>query len=118
MKKDIKIFLEHILESINLIEEYTKGKEKLDFLESTQLQDSVIRRIEIIGEAIKNIPEEVKKNHPSIPWKEIIGMRDILIHQYFGVDLNLTWKVVEEDILDLKNQIIFIKNQILSENKD
>jgi uncharacterized protein with HEPN domain len=60
MKKDVKIFLEHILESIELIEAYVKDKSKSDFLESTQLQDSVIRRVEIIGEAIKNIPDEVK----------------------------------------------------------
>ena len=77
MKKNIKIFLEHILESINLIEGYIEGKSKSDFLESKQLQDSIIRRIEIIGEAIKNFPEETKETHSDIPWKKIIGMRDI-----------------------------------------
>lgn len=112
MKKDVKIFLEHILESINLIEEYVKDKDKSEFLESTQLQDSVIRRVEIIREAIKNIPDEVKEAHSIIPWKKIIGMRDILIHQYFGVDLNLTWKVIEEEIPELKKQIVFIKDQL------
>lgn len=112
MKKDVKIFLEHILESINLIEEYVKDKDKSEFLESTQLQDSVIRRVEIIREAIKNIPDEVKEAHSIIPWKKIIGMRDILIHQYFGVDLNLTWKLIEEDIPELKKQIVFIKDQL------
>ena len=91
MKKNVNIFLEHILEAINLIEEYIKDKEKSDFLKSKQLQDSVIRRIEIIGEAIKNIPSDFKGSHENIPWKGIIGMRDILIHQYFGVDLELTW---------------------------
>jgi len=112
MKKNGKIFLTHILDSINLVEEYLKGKSKLDFLNSKQLQDSVIRRIEIIGEAIKNIPNDIKKNYSQIPWKEITGMRDILIHQYFGVDLDLTWQVIEKDLPRLKRQISDISKKI------
>ncbi len=111
MKKNVKIFLEHILEAINLIEGYVKDKEKSDFLKSIQLQDSVIRRIEIIGEAIKNIPSEFKGIHEDIPWKAIIGMRDILIHQYFGVDLELTWEVIKVDLPKLKKSIISIINE-------
>lgn len=111
MRKNVNIFLEHILEAINLIEEYIKDKKKSDFLESKQLQDSVIRRIEIIGEAIKNIPDDFKNTHENIPWKEITGMRDILIHQYFGVDLELTWEVIITDLPTLKKQIISIKNE-------
>ncbi len=109
MKKDINIFLEHILESINLIEEYVRDKKKSDFLQSKQLQDSIMRRIEIIGEAIKNIPDDFKEKNNKIPWKQITGMRDILIHQYFGIDLNLTWEVIEKDLPKLKKQIISIK---------
>jgi len=112
MKKNVKIFLTHILNSINLIEEYTKGKSKSDFLKSKQFQDSVIRRIEIIGEAIKNIPDDIKRNYSQIPWKEITGMRDILIHQYFGVDLDLTWQVVDKDLPILKRQILDINKKI------
>jgi uncharacterized protein with HEPN domain len=112
MKKDINIFLEHILDAINLIEEYTKDKKKTEFLESVQLQDSVIRRIEIIGEAFKNIPNDIKEFYKSIPWKEITGMRDILIHQYFGVDLELTWEVIRTDLPKLKKQITDIKNDL------
>jgi len=109
MKKDINIFLEHTLESIYLIEEYIKDKSISEFLKLIQLQDSVIRRITIIGEAIKNIPDDFKETHPKIPWKPIIGMRDILIHQYFGIDLNLTWEVIEKDLPKLKKQIVSIK---------
>jgi uncharacterized protein with HEPN domain len=112
MKKNINLFLDHILESIKLIEEYIGDKNKTDFIESKKLQDSVIRRIEIIGEAIKNIPNEFKEKYTQIPWKEIIGMRDILKHQYFGVDLNLTWQVVDKDLPKLKKQIIEIKKEI------
>jgi len=78
MKKDPKIFLEHILQCIERVEEYVEGVTKKQFLESVQLQDSIIRRIEIIGEAVKNIPKQVKDKYPDIAWKEIGGMRDIL----------------------------------------
>jgi uncharacterized protein with HEPN domain len=112
MKKDIKVFLEHILESINLIEEYMQNKTKTEFLETKQLQDAVIRRIEIIGEAVKNIPDDIKGKFKDIPWRNIMGMRDILIHQYFGVDLELTWEVINNNIPELKNQISSIKKKL------
>ena len=109
MKKDPKIFLEHILQCIERIEEYVEGITKKQFLDSVQLQDSVIRRIEIMGEAVKNIPKQVKDRYPDIAWKEIAGMRDILIHEYFGVDLGLTWKVATKDVRRLKNRISKVK---------
>lgn len=112
MRKDPEIFLEHILQCIELIEEYVQGITKKEFLESVQLQDSIIRRIEIMGEAVKNIPKRVKDRYPDIAWKEISGMRDILIHEYFGVDLGLTWKVATKDIRQLKNKILKVKKDL------
>ena len=112
MKKDVDIFLEHILQSIKIIEQYIKNKTEIDFLNSIRLQDSVIRRLEIIGEAIKNIPNEFKDIFKEIPWKKITGMRDILIHQYFGIDLNLTWEAVKTYIPDLKKKLLKIMDNM------
>ena len=112
MKKDHKVFLDHILESIKLIEEYRSEKTRDDFLKSVGLQDMIVRRLEIIGEAVKNLPQEIKEKHLDIPWKRIAGMRDILIHEYFGIDLGLTWEVVEKELPYLKKSIIEIKEKL------
>lgn len=77
------------------------------------MQDSIIRRIEIIGEAVKNLTEDVRNEHPEVPWKKIAGMRDMLIHEYFGIDLELTWEVVQSDIPNLKKEILRIKSELL-----
>ena len=113
MKKP-EIFLEHILGSIGLIEEYTRGKTKEDFLSSISLQDKVIRRLEIIGEAVKNLPLEITEKYSDIPWKRIAGMRDKLIHGYFGVDFDFTWGVVKRDLPDLKKKIERIMESLRS----
>ncbi|MBN2019067.1 MAG: DUF86 domain-containing protein [Sedimentisphaerales bacterium] len=112
MTKDPAIFLEHIIECIDLIAEYTKGKTKEEFFASKGLQDSVIRRIEIMGEAVKNIPQNIRKAHPQVPWKKIAAMRDIIAHEYWGIDLKLTWKVATERVPPLKNEILKAKDTL------
>ena len=105
MSKDVTVFVKHILESIALIEEYISKISVDDFMKSRQIQDAVMRRLEIIGEATKNIPDSFRKEYPDIPWREIAGMRDILIHNYFGVDLELTWTTIKENLPDLKHKL-------------
>jgi uncharacterized protein with HEPN domain len=105
MRKDPKIFLKHILESIEAIEKHTKKIPKEKFSKNITVQDAVIRRIEIIGEAVKNLSAEFKKKHHEIEWREIAGMRDKLIHEYFGVNLHLVWHTTKKDIPKLKKQI-------------
>ena len=117
MNKDPKVFLAHIMESIGLIEEYSEGKTIQDFMRSKSLQDMIIRRMEIIGEAVKYLPDDIKDSHSEVPWKKIAGMRDILIHQYFGVDIEATWDVVEKDIPELKAKILKIQEELYGDIK-
>jgi uncharacterized protein with HEPN domain len=113
LKKDPVVFIGYIIECIELIEKYLEGNSREDFFSRTQLQDSIIRRIEIIGEAVKNLPGDFRNEHQEVPWQEIAGMRDILIHEYFGIDLDLTWEAVKTDIPDLKMKILKIKEELL-----
>ena len=110
-KKDPKIFLEHILESIGEIEKNTKNISEDEFLNLVTIQDAVTRRLEIIGEAVKNLPISFRNKHPKITWKKIAGLRDVLIHEYFGVDIDLIWKIAHKDIPKLKKQIDKIRKE-------
>ncbi len=111
MKKDPVIFLDHILQSIKNIEEDTAGFSKEQFLSRRTIQDAVIRNIEVMGEAAKNIPDDFRRKYESVPWKEIAGTRDKVIHGYFGVDLNIVWDVIRADLPKLKKEIKHILEQ-------
>ena len=102
MKKEPRVYLEDIYESIEKIEEYTANASEEAFLSSTEQQDSVIRRLEIIGEAVKNLPDELRQKYPEIPWKQVAGMRDILIHEYTSVSIKRVWSAVKKDLPVLK----------------
>jgi uncharacterized protein with HEPN domain len=105
MKKDPYVLIEHIRESIAAIEDYTHGISKEDFISTPQIQDAVIRRLEIIGEAANKLDSEFIEQFANIPWYEITAMRNILIHEYFGVDLDQVWNTIKKDIRELKQQI-------------
>lgn len=112
MTRDVRLYIEDILDSIEKIEQYTKAIDEQVFLADTQVQDAVLRRLEIIGEAVKNIPQDFRDKYSQIPWKRIAGLRDVLIHEYFGVNLHRAWKLAKEDIYDLKNQLLKVRKDL------
>ncbi len=109
MKRDVELFIEDILNSIKNIEEFSKNLDKDKFSKDNLRQSAIIRQLEIIGEAVKNIPTSFREKYPRIAWKDIAGFRDILSHAYFGVNLDRVWKIIERDLPKLKEEISRIK---------
>ena len=109
MKRDISLFIDHILESMDKIEEYLTSIGETEFYSDSEKQDAVLRRMEIIGEAVKQIPVEFRDKYPDVPWQKMAGLRDIVIHQYFGVTLGLIWRVANSDLREVRKQILAIK---------
>lgn len=111
-KREDLVFIKHILDAINDIQSSIKNLSKNEFIGSKDIKDATIRRIEIIGEAVKHISKKTKKKYPKIEWKKIIGTRDRLIHAYFNVDLDITWEIIKKDIPKLKDKILEIKKDL------
>lgn len=109
MIRDDRVYLRHIRDALQQITVYTGGMDYAGFLVNRMSQDAVIRQFEIIGEATKNLSDVFREHHPAIPWKDLAGFRDKLIHQYFGVDLAMVWQSVVDDVPMLLEELLKIE---------
>ena len=104
-ERGAKLYLADIADALEKIERYTRGLSFESFSSSSQVIDAIVRNFEIIGEAARNVPEEVVSAHPEIPWGKMIGMRNKVVHEYFGVDEEIVWKTIHEDLPGFKDKI-------------
>jgi uncharacterized protein with HEPN domain len=100
-----RVFLRHIADAIVQIEAYTAGLSYAEFTQNRLVQDGVVRQLEVIGEASRNLSDELRSQHPNLPWKQIVGLRNRLIHAYFDINLGIIWDIVQADIPELKARV-------------
>ena len=105
MKRDDTVYLLHILDAIGLIEEYTRGMSENEFFSNSMAHDAVIRQLEIIGEAARNVSDEFQAKHHALPWMKMIGIRNKIIHEYFNVNYAIVWDTIKDDLPSLKKSI-------------
>lgn len=113
MRRDYRVYLEDIIEAAGAAREFIAGMGKDELGKDRRTRDAVVRNLEIIGEAVKKLPVETKRDYPDVEWKKIAGLRDILVHDYFGIDMDIVWDVVQNKLPVLAEQV----RRILDESK-
>jgi uncharacterized protein with HEPN domain len=112
MPRDYKVSLEDILEASHKVRRYTAGLSENAFRKDDKTLDAVVRNLEVIGEAVKKLPAKIRAKHSQVDWKKIAGLRDILIHEYFGIDVEIIWDILENKLPALEKEV----KKIISEN--
>jgi len=115
MTRDYRLYIDDLLEAIGKIEKYVEGLSFDEYAQDSKTIDAVVRNFEIIGEATKHIPEEITEKYPDVPWKEMAGMRDKLIHEYFGIKLEVVWETIKKRLPKVKT---LIKDVLEKMNKE
>ena len=105
MKRDETVYLRHILDAIDSIEEYTRSMSENEFFSNSMAHDAVVRQLEVIGEASNNISDDFQDRHPKIPWGKMIGIRNKIIHEYFNINYAIVWDTIQDDLPMLKKLI-------------
>ncbi len=104
-KRPVDLLLEDIGEAIDRIQQYTEGLSFENFSNDRKTIDAVVRNLEIIGEAANRLPEEFKQNHSEVEWYKVVGLRHRIVHEYFGIDLQIIWQILQKDLLELRHNI-------------
>jgi uncharacterized protein with HEPN domain len=111
-KRELDDFLQDILEAIGAVERFLAGVSFEEFVQNEEKIFAVEKAMEIIGEAVKNLPDSLRSQYPEIPWKNIAGMRDKLVHEYWGTDVNILWRTAQQRVPELKGQVIRIRAEL------
>ena len=117
MKRDYTLFLKDIISAIESVEEFVEGMSLEELAKDDKTSSAVIRKFEVIGEAAKHLPDKLKQKHSEIPWKKIVGMRDRLIHAYFGIDFKLVWEVIRIELPLLRSKLKKVLTELERQNK-
>ncbi len=117
MKRNIQLFINDILEQINNIESFSKNFTKDKFENNALRKNAIARSLEIIGEAVKNIPNDFREKYTDVDWRKVAGLRDIIIHAYFDIDVDIVWDIIKKDLPIFKAEILKIKKDLEFEKK-
>lgn len=108
MSRETDLYLDDIIDAVENILAYTSGIDYDDFISNRMCIDAVIKNLLVIGEAVKKIPEDIKSEHPSVDWRNIAGLRDVLIHAYFRIDNDLIWDIIQNKLKNLRDEVLKI----------